>query len=387
MAPVKILVVDDEPDLELLVRQKFRRSIRQKEMEFVFARNGVEALERLQADAQTDLVLTDINMPVMDGLALLSKIGEIDSTIKTVVVSAYSDMGNIRTAMNRGAYDFLTKPIDFDDLTATISKTAQHAQMLRQALREHEQLAAIQQELNVATRIQQAILPCEFPPFPDVKEFDLYAEMIPAREVGGDFYDFFLLDRDRLGVVIGDVSDKGVPAAIFMAVTRTLLKSIAAPGTGPADCLRQVNQFLAAENASCMFVTLCYGILNIRSGEFEYCNAGHNPPVLVAPHGETWRLNAVGGIAAGVIEDSSYQSATIRLKPGESLFLYTDGITEAVNADGRMFSVERLQSCLQRVSDASPRQMIKAVADAARDFAGETPQSDDLTMLTIKYIS
>ncbi len=386
MSPVKILVVDDEPDLELLVRQKFRRLIREKELEFAFARNGAEALERLREDPQTDLVLTDINMPVMDGLALLSRITELDSTIKTVVISAYSDMGNIRTAMNRGAYDFLTKPIDFEDLTTTINKTAQHAQMLKQALREREQLSAIQQELNVATRIQQSILPSEFPPFPGVKEFDLYAEMIPAREVGGDFYDFFLLDQDRLGLAIGDVSDKGVPAAIFMAVTRTLLKSIALAGPRPSDCLRQLNQFLAAENASCMFVTICYGIFNIRSGEFEYCNAGHNPPVLVAPSGDTSQLTAAGGIAAGIMEDAAYQSATIRLKPGDSLFFYTDGITEAINGDNGFFSVERLQSCLQRAGDASPREMIETVADAVRDFAGEAPQSDDLTMLAIKRL-
>src|SRR5262249_6188438 len=140
MSPVKILVVDDEPDLELLVRQKFRRAIREKELEFSFAHNGLEALERLRADPQTDIVLTDINMPVMDGLALLSNIAEFDSTIKTIVVSAYSDMANIRTAMNRGAYDFLIKPIDFDDLTATITKTAEHAQMLKRAHKEHQQL-------------------------------------------------------------------------------------------------------------------------------------------------------------------------------------------------------------------------------------------------------
>jgi sigma-B regulation protein RsbU (phosphoserine phosphatase) len=387
MSPVKILVVDDEPDLELLVRQKFRRQIRGGEFEFSFAHNGAEALERLQAEPQTEMVLTDINMPVMDGLALLGKISERDATIKTVVVSAYSDMENIRTAMNRGAYDFLIKPINFEDLTATIDKTARHARMLKQALKEREQLMAIQQELNVATRIQQAILPCEFPPFPGVKEFDLYAAMIPAREVGGDFYDFFLLDQDRLGIVIGDVSDKGVPAAIFMAVTRTLLKSIAVAGVGPSECLERVNRLLVAENTSCMFVTLCYGILNIRSGEFEYCNAGHNPPILVAPQGAATQLEAPGGVAVGVTDEIPYRTGTVRIRPGETLFLYTDGITEAADGDHQMFSVERLQACLQQAGDASPRQFINAVVYEVREFAGDAPQSDDLTMLVLKYSS
>src|SRR5262249_16315541 len=156
-----------------------------------------------------------------------------------------------------------------------------------------------------------------FPPFPGVKEFDLYAQMIPAREVGGDFYDFFLLDQDHLGVVIGDVSDKGVPAAIFMAVTRTLLRSIALAGARPCDCLPRVKRVLVEENTSCMFVTLCYGILNIRSGEFEYCNAGHNPPILVSPQGEAVHLDAIGGIALGVTENVSYRVGRAQMKPGD----------------------------------------------------------------------
>src|SRR5215510_10797816 len=134
--------------------------------------------------------------------------------------------------------------------------------------------------------------------------------MIPAREVGGDFYDFFLLDQDHLGIVIGDVSDKGVPAAIFMAVTRTLLKSIALAGVQPGDCLQRVNRLLVAENTSCMFVTLFYGILNIRTGEFEYYNAWHNPLILVTPQGEATYLDAVGGIVLGVIDDFPYKTGT-----------------------------------------------------------------------------
>lgn len=386
MPPVKILVVDDEPDLELLVRQKFRRQIRDKDLDFVFAHNGVEALEQLQADAEINLVLTDINMPVMDGLTFLSKTTELNSIIKTVVVSAYGDMQNIRVAMNRGAYDFLTKPIDFEDLTVTINKTVQRVETLKQSLKEHEQLTAIQQELNVATRIQQAILPCDFPPFPGFKEFDLYAEMIPAREVGGDFYDFFLLDEDRLGLVIGDVSDKGVPAAIFMAVTRTLLKSVALTGIPTNDCLQRVNRLLTAENTSCMFVTLFYGILNLRTGEFEYCNAGHNQPYLIAK-GEAQPLTARGGVVLGVNEDFTYESATVRLTRGDSLFLFTDGITEAANDGDEMFSDKRLQGCLQQSGNLSPREIIKAVVSEVHGFAGDAPQSDDLTMLAVSYRS
>src|SRR5579885_613695 len=187
---VKILVVDDEPDLELLVRQRFRRQIREREFEFAFAHNGLEALEALHNDREIDLVLTDINMPVMGGLTLLSKIKEINPILKAVIVSAYGDLQNIRTAMNRGAFDFLTKPIDFEDFEITVKKTLEQLMTLKEALKEHDQLVAIKQELNVAARIQQSMVPRNFPAFPNRTDFEIFAEMIPAREVGGDFYDF-----------------------------------------------------------------------------------------------------------------------------------------------------------------------------------------------------
>src|SRR2546430_11870405 len=225
--PYRILIVDDEPDLEHLVRQKFRQQVRDGRLVFTFAHNGEEALHMLSGDPSIDVVLSDINMPVMDGLTLLTKLNEVNRLLKTVMVSAYGDMQNIRTAMNRGAFDFVTKPIDFQDLEITINKTLDHILGLKQAILVREELSAIQQELGVASRIQQSILPTEFPPFPHRTEFAIFAEMTAARQVGGDFYDFFLIDEERLGFVIGDVSGRGIPAAIFMAVSRTLLRATA----------------------------------------------------------------------------------------------------------------------------------------------------------------
>jgi CheY-like chemotaxis protein len=198
--PVKILVVDDEPDLELVIRQKFRQKIRENQYQFAFVHNGIEALEKLKQNGGFDLVLSDINMPQMDGLTLLVKLNEMNDLLKTVMVSAYSDMKNIRTAMNRGAYDFVIKPIDFQDLEITINKTLQELQTLKQAVEASKKLNHIQQELNVATEIQQSVLPRNFSIFPNGCPFEIYAEMIPAKEVGGDFYDFFLIDKDHLGV-------------------------------------------------------------------------------------------------------------------------------------------------------------------------------------------
>src|SRR4051794_6132146 len=181
----KILVVDDEPDVELLIKQKFRRKIRDGEMEFEFARNGEEALDKIQADSGIDIVMSDINMPVMDGLTLLQRLSGMDRILRTVMVSAYGDMQNIRIAMNRGAYDFLTKPIDFEDFETTVQKTIREIRGVREGHRARQELTAIENELSVATQIQQSMLPRKFP---DRSEFEIHAQMLAARSVGGDFY-------------------------------------------------------------------------------------------------------------------------------------------------------------------------------------------------------
>src|SRR5215467_854669 len=177
----RILIVDDEPDVELLIRQRFRRKIREGEFEFEFARNGEEALAKLNEDHAIDIVMSDINMPVMDGLTLLSRLSSLDRVLRIVMVSAYGDMQNIRVAMNRGAYDFLTKPIDFDDFETTVQKTIQDIKGAREGQQARLQLNALENELNVASRIQQSMLPRKFPPFADRHEFDIYAEMNAAR--------------------------------------------------------------------------------------------------------------------------------------------------------------------------------------------------------------
>ncbi|HLE56670.1 MAG TPA: response regulator, partial [Rhodothermia bacterium] len=257
--PIRILVVDDEPDLELLIRQKFRREIRDRELDFRFAPDGLEALEKVNSDGGLDIILSDINMPRMDGLTLLSRLADMELTLKTVIVSAYGDMENIRTAMNRGAFDFVTKPINFEDLRKTVDKTWKEVCLIRSAEDSRKHLALLQRELDIANRIQLSTLPSNFPAFPDRSEFDLYATMIPAQEVGGDFYDFFMIDEEQLGFVVGDVSGKGVGAAMFMAITKTLLKATAVQGNPAQTCVRHVNKVLYPESVRGLFVTAFYG--------------------------------------------------------------------------------------------------------------------------------
>jgi len=383
-------VVDDEPDLELLLQQRFRRRIHSNELQFYFARNGEEALLELAKHPEVDLVLTDINMPVMDGLTLLGKLHEpVPSATRkgVVVVSAYGDMANIRTAMNRGALDFLMKPIDFQDLEATIANALAHISEWKQALRTREQLTALQQELNIAARIQQAILPKKFPPFPGRGDFELHAAMIPAKEVSGDLFDFILLDEDHLGIVIGDVSGKGVPAALYMAVVRTLLRGAAVNRFAPGECLEHVNKALCSQNTPEMFVTLFYGILNTETGELRFASGGHNLPFLFSPAGHVRQLpGECGGPLVGLFEGVSYSTMTHHLSPGQGILLYTDGVTEAVDASREFFNDERIAHYLAQHCCEPIESLVTNLPAAVVEYCAGLPQVDDITVMALRYL-
>ena len=382
---VKILVVDDEPDMEPMIRQRFRRHIREKIYDFEFAFNGLEALEKIIEFPEIGIVLSDINMPEMDGLTLLTKIKELKTPgLKTVIISAYGDMDNIRTAMNRGAFDFITKPVNFDDLEITINKTLGEILSIRGWLIEHDQLVSIQQDLNVSREIQQAILPKVFPPFPSQQNFDIYASMVAANEVGGDFYDFFLIDQNRLGFVIGDVSGKGVSAAIFMAVSRTLIRATGLKGDSVSECMRYANNLLCKESVSSMFVTVFYGILNIQTGEVDYVNAGHNPPFILSASGIS-KVEMTDGLALGVIDDFKFQSKKIQMENGDQLLLYTDGVVEAFNSELKAYGEENFITFLNDHLNLPIVTIIKKSFIDVSDFVAGAPQSDDITLLGITF--
>ena len=385
---VKILSVDDEMDLELLLTQYFRRKIRKGEYEFVFAHNGLEALTMMVKHPDIEIILSDINMPEMDGLTLLAKVNEMrNPALKVIMVSAYGDMGNIRQAMNNGAFDFATKPIDLDDLSVTIEKAIDQINYVHQMQKEHSQLESLKGDLAIASEIQQAILPRVFPPFPEIADkLDIAASMTPAKDVGGDFYDLFRIDDDRIGFVIADVSGKGIPAAIFMAVSRTLIRATGVRGGSPAECIAYSNKLLAAESVDCMFVTVFYGIININTGEINYCNAGHNPPYVLKHDGKVEPLPTMGDCMVGAIDGLPYHEATLQLEKGDALVMYTDGVTEAMNIDYQQFGEERLKETLEDVAMHNCQEMVDAIKSDVAAFAGEAEQSDDITVLTLKRL-
>lgn len=375
------MVVDDEEDLELLVRQKFRRRIRKGELEFLFAHNGKEALEKLLENPDVRLVLSDINMPIMDGLTLLNQLSEVDQDIQAVIVSAYGDMDNIRIAMNRGAFDFLTKPIDFNDLEITIEKAIRHIIEMQTALEARDNLVAIRQELDVARQVQMSVRPKELP---QNRICEVKADIIPAKEIGGDLYDYFYIDEFHLGLIIADVSGKGVPAALFTLLTRALLRAATKNHSSPAECLNLVNDLLSEDNETCIFVTLFFGLLDIRDGILNYSNAGHNLPRVLRNDSSVEEVPSTNNLVLGVLKGHQYANDQIQLAPGDTLVLYTDGITEAENNREEEFGEDRLDKKLVSLTGMGADIVLQDVIDAVREFAGDAPQSDDITCLVAR---
>ncbi len=380
--PWRILVVDDEPDVEPLVRMRLRREVRKGKYTFVFAANGVEALEMLNNDQDIDMVLSDINMPHMDGLTLIEQIPSVNPNIRSVIVSAYGDIKNIRKAMNRGAFDFITKPIDFDDLRITIERTTRQLELWREALETRDKLTSLNNELGLANDMQQSILPREFP---RGKTFDMYGIMEPARDVGGDFFDVVKLQDGRFGISVADVSDKGVPAALFMMSSRALLKGAAISSQSPGKVLREVNKLLVADNQTGMFVTMLYCLFDTESGNVVFSTGGHNPPIVVTKDGDSQFLECFHGVALGMFDDMEYRNTSYRLQPGDSLILYTDGITEAMDAQGDLYEDERLLENAGKSATRSAREMCKEIVASVHSFTRNHPQSDDITCLVIRY--
>ena len=249
-----------------------------------------------------------------------------------------------------------------------------------------EEGARIESELNIAKGIQKNILPSTFPIFPEYKEFDIYASMKPAKEVGGDFYDMFLTDENHLAMVIADVSGKGVPAALIMMTARTLIKNTALNGNSVDEIFNKVNQMLCEGNTSNHFVTSWFGILDIRNGKLEFVNAGHNPPLLYSKEKNTFEyLKTKPNLILAAMDDTKYMKHEINLEIGDKLFLYTDGVTESTNEKDELYGEKRLQDYLNNHIEQDVENTIKGVKDNIDNFVGNAKQFDDITMLEFLF--
>jgi serine phosphatase RsbU (regulator of sigma subunit) len=391
--PAKILVVDDEPDIEPLIRQKFRKKIRHKELQFSFACNGVDALEKLQADSDIDMVLTDINMPQMDGLALLMKLAADYPMIKAVILSAYGDMDNIRAAMNLGAFDFLTKPIDFQDLEITTYKTLNHVQQIKQALAQENYLKRLEAEnlrlsteLDITRRLQQMLLPTETELL-QIQGLDIAGYMQPADEVGGDYYDV-LQHNGRVKIGIGDITGHGLASGVLMLMVQTAVRTLLVNNeTNTVNFLSTLNQTIyqnlqrmgCDKNLSLALIDYHQGTLTV-SGQ-------HEQMIVLRSEGRIERIDTIDlGFPIGLAETIAdfVAEATVQLYPGDGVVLYTDGITEAEDINGVQYGLERLCQVLSNNWHKSACEIKQAVIDQVWQHIGKQKVHDDITLLILK---
>ncbi|WP_029008034.1 SpoIIE family protein phosphatase [Azospirillum halopraeferens] len=345
-------------DIERSAGQRERRLRRQQR----FIRKQMEALATtLEEDARQALLdeLAHIEQEARDGQSAQSK-------------GVSDELGLLALGFSRLATRVSLQQVQL----------VQHVRDLREALEDKRRLISLQQELEIARTMQLSILPQSFP---EMAELELAARMVPAKEVGGDFYDVFPVGERKLGIAVADVSGKGIPAAFFMLITRTMLRAIAVDGHGPAETLTRLNNLLSAENEQMMFVTTLYGEIDLDTGVFTYCNAGHNPPYRVDPAGTVRALEKTPGLALAVMGDMDFGQKSLTLTPGEVVLLYTDGVSEAFDPHGAMFGDERVVSTLAAAPIETARTGLDRIMDAVAGFSAEAPQSDDITCVVVHW--
>ena len=304
----------------------------------------------------------------------------LDDAVKGI---PYDGMLMIKNTM---ISNYFVKMLQYVIVAAVSIRLVDHCQDIMDKQRNlTESTARIGTELNLAKRIQADMLPNLFPAFPERDEFDLYASMDPAKEVGGDFYDFFMIDEDHLGMVIADVSGKGIPAAMFMMFSKNIIANNAMLGKLPAKALEDANNSICKNNSEEMFVTVWLGILEISTGHVVAANAGHEYPAIKSADGGFELFKDKHGLVVGGMEGLRYREYELQLEPGSKIFVYTDGVPEATNADEEMFGTDRMIEALNTDPGAAPRQILKTVRSAVDDFVKDAEQFDDLTMLCLEY--
>ncbi|MEE8261221.1 MAG: SpoIIE family protein phosphatase [Gammaproteobacteria bacterium] len=377
-----VLAVDDTPENLDVVK-----GILVPEYTVKVAPNGKVALKIAQSQAP-DLILLDIMMPEMDGYEVCRRLKSNSTTadIPVIFLTAKDQTADEAEGFDLGAADYILKPVNPQILHARVATHValkQRTDALQEATRALERAnARMEQELNAGKDIQNSMLPGSLP---ETDEITLFAQMNAAREVGGDFFDYFFISEDELYFCLGDVAGKGVASGLFMAMTKTLLKSRAADDCQPASIMTRVNNELSADNPSCMFITVFLGILNTRSGELVYTNAGHNPPLVIRNGGAVEKVGDVHGPIVGVIQEFAYKHSTLHLQQSDVLLVFSDGVTEAMNPADELYSDQRLESFVGEQGNIGPEELIIRVRQSVDEFADGAEQSDDITLLAIGF--
>jgi sigma-B regulation protein RsbU (phosphoserine phosphatase) len=378
----RILVVDDERfNINILV------DLLKEDYQMMVAKNGEQALKAASSAQQPDLILLDVMMPGMDGYEVCRRLKANPETrdVPVIFVSAMSEDTDETSGLEAGGADYLTKPISPAIVKARIKTQltirAQFHDLAKAYKLIESQRNRMKKELNVGRDIQLSMVPRDFPTRP---EFNLHALLEPAREVGGDFYDCFLVDDEHLCFCVGDVSDKGVASALFMAMAKTMLKSRAKSDPSTASIVAHANDELSQNNDASMFVTLFVGILNFHTGQLLSTNAGHNPPLLRRADGKVEWLDRRDGPIVGAMDGLLYREGSIQLNAGDELLLYTDGVTEAKNEANQLFGDPRLFDFFAAQGELSVVERVESVKQAVVDFEGEADRADDITIMSIQ---
>ena len=391
-ARARVLIVDDTPE-NIRLLMSFLRNL----CDVVAATNGTKALEVARSHPRPDLILLDVIMPGLSGYEVCSELKRDSKTnsIPIIFVTSLTDAGDEEKGLRLGAVDYITKPFHPELVRARVHnhlELKRHRDFLEseverrtQALLEAQTIRQrMDSELMVASRLQMSMLPP--PTFSDARLLgcQLATALQAARTVGGDLYDYFFLDELNFLFVLGDVSDKGVPAALFMVRVRTLIRTLGPTARCPASLLLAINQSLCADNPACMFVTLVCGILRMDTGEVRLARGGHEHPILVGPENQVRAVEFEGGPALGLCADGEFENHRLVLAPGQALVLYTDGIPEACNRQGQCFGEERLTDCLGEMWAMPPLAIVNKVLEVLGNFVIECEPFDDITILVIK---
>ena len=376
-----VLAVDDTPENLDVVK-----GILTPEYVVKVAINGPMALKIVEKQPP-DLILLDIMMPGMNGYEVCRRLKSNPKTseIPVIFLTAMDQTSDEASGFELGAADYITKPVNPPILEARV-KTHLALKVSMDELNKAYGIIKVQKdrmedELNVGRDIQMSMLPLEFPAFPDRDDLSVHALLKPAREVGGDFYDFFFVNDDEICLVVGDVSGKGVPAALFMAVTKTMIKTRAMDDRSPASIITRVNDEMSADNPSCMFVTLFIAICNVRTGEFRFTNAGHNPPYIKRASGALECLDQRHGPIIGAVEEMAYKESEITMLFGDTVFIFTDGVTEAMDTDSQLYSEIRLENVLGETKSSTVENLVNESLASVESFADGAEQADDITIL------
>lgn len=373
----ELLVVDDDR----LIRMVMGKYLENEGHRVSFAVNGSEALEMLVIQPY-DLVLLDIEMPEMNGYQVLEQVMADPRLrdIPVIVTSALEQLDSVVRCIEMGAEDYLTKPVNRVLLKARID-----ASLEKKRLRDQQTayLRRLEQEMELARQTQLSILPERLP---QIDTFTLGALMIPAQAVGGDFYDVIDLGDEQWGFVIGDVSGKGLPAALFMTLTYSLLRTEAAHHVPPGQALVNVNQTLLGMNSTSMFVTVLCGVLDAKEGSFSYARAGHPHPMIISSEGDVLDDSLGSSQAIGLFEDLQVDERTVKIPPGGVVLLYSDGLSEATDSAERQFGEERLPLVLRDLRHLEPQAICEGLWEEAQFYCGVNPQQDDFTLVVIKSV-